>query len=101
MLVNLGREEALARMERLRQRVAAHVFFLEGQQVPITVSIGVTWLDGCGAGFGELLRSADAALYCAKEGGRNRVETSERAAGCRKHPRPSGGPGSGRCSTGW
>lgn len=82
VLVNLGREEALARMERLRQRVAAHVFFLEGQQVPITVSIGVTWLDGCGAGFGELLRSADAALYCAKQGGRNRVETSERAAGC-------------------
>lgn len=82
VLVGLGRDQALARMEQLRQRVARHSFQFEGQPVQITVSIGVSWIDGCDSDFGALLRSADSALYCAKENGRNRVETSESAAGC-------------------
>ena len=85
VLVGLGREAALERMQRLRESVANHAFYFAGQRVPVTVSIGVTWLDGCDANFAQMIRDADNALYCAKEGGRNRVETSERAAGCECH----------------
>ncbi|MGH9607082.1 MAG: diguanylate cyclase domain-containing protein [Terracidiphilus sp.] len=41
--------------------------------VTVTVSVGVcTWPDG-GADFEELMRSADAAMYRAKAGGKNRI----------------------------
>lgn len=84
LIVRLGGEEfvfvlpgsdcadALERMERLRALVAERSFRLADQEVPITISIGVSCLHG-NADFGELLRRADAALYQAKEDGRNRV----------------------------
>jgi diguanylate cyclase (GGDEF)-like protein len=60
--------------ERLRSTVEATIFDHEGQRLPITISIGV-------AGHPEapietaaqLIAAADAALYEAKRGGRNRV----------------------------
>ena len=39
----------------------------------VTVSIGCYWLDRAGGTLGHLFREADACLYRAKEGGRNRV----------------------------
>ena len=41
----------------------------------LTVSIGVASFPGLGDGVEELVRNADAALYKAKRGGKNRVET--------------------------
>lgn len=73
--------------EKLRQGVADASFDLQGQQVGVTISIGLcagyiaaddTW--------DRLIDEADAALYRAKEGGRNRVEV---AADALPQERPS------------
>lgn len=70
-------ENALSLAERLRQRIADKEFTHQGETVTITASFGVI---GIGAErFPEkassenLLRHADANLYRAKNGGRNRV----------------------------
>ena len=60
--------------ERLRKRIAEEVFTYAGEQLPVTVSIGVSELLGDTLETEEdLIRIADERLYKAKEGGRNRV----------------------------
>lgn len=59
--------------ERIRRMVAVETFKWEEAIIPITVSIGVASATGpAGTGM-DLIQAADAALYQAKEGGRNRV----------------------------
>ena len=66
-------ENAVRACERLRQTVAEHPFEYDGKPIPVTVSIGVA-VNGKDADTPErLLRAADARLYAAKGGGRNRV----------------------------
>jgi diguanylate cyclase (GGDEF)-like protein len=61
--------------ERLRQRVAQTPMRLDdGQALDITVSIGIAAMGGMAPGGNPALIRADQALYCAKRGGRNRVE---------------------------
>ena len=62
-------------------RVASQDFWLDRERrTSVTVSIGVAEGHACGARSPEdLLRLADAALYDAKRGGRNRVVTYDRA----------------------
>ena len=77
VLPNAGSREALRIAERLRARisdvqVAAH------EQPRVSASIGVACAPRDGDELAELLRAADAALYRAKEHGRNRVLLAER-----------------------
>ena len=67
---------ALNAAERLRQRVASEVCPSIGQTV--TLSFGVaSW--PCGnATIAEVMKSADSALYVAKEAGRNRVHYGQK-----------------------
>jgi len=54
--------------------VLAQPVYAEGREVPSSVSIGVAAAPAHGVAASELLRHANAALYRAKAGGRNRVE---------------------------
>lgn len=58
--------------ERLRALVAEQAFHHEGHTFKVTASIGYVMADGSQS-LGELYQAADAALYRAKESGRNRV----------------------------
>jgi diguanylate cyclase (GGDEF)-like protein len=65
-----SREGALATAEKLRREIESHVFPCVGS---VTCSFGVGAYES-GASKEEVFRRADKALYCAKTGGRNRVE---------------------------
>jgi len=65
--------QALRAAERIRRAVERARFRSEaGEELPVTVSVGVAELDGV-PGPEELISRADRALYAAKEAGRNRV----------------------------
>ncbi|MDO8287942.1 MAG: PleD family two-component system response regulator [Parvibaculum sp.] len=60
--------------ERLRQRVAEYPFKIEGgNELNVTVSIGIGIVEAQGDTVEKVLERADAALYRAKRDGRNRV----------------------------
>jgi len=62
--------------ERLRARIAALRVPSRKGMLQFTVSIGVVTYPGGADDVAALLKAADAALYRAKDGGRNRVEVS-------------------------
>ena len=65
-------EEAAIVAERIRTRVAAEPLRMNGEPIPMTVSIGVTELTD-GEDIDALLLRADAAMYAAKDAGRDQV----------------------------
>jgi two-component system, cell cycle response regulator len=68
---------ACAAAERIRRAIAHAPFSITtgGRQINITVSCGVSTLTGAHDSIADLLKRADTALYQAKSGGRNRVES--------------------------
>ena len=67
-----------ARAEHIRSKLREVVVLHQGQSVGVlTVSIGVAELRTHGTTPKELLEAADAALYAAKRGGRDRVVVAE------------------------
>ncbi len=78
VLPETKRSQALAAAERLRVALAETAVQVPGaQDLHVTVSIGVTSLMPTDATFEAILARADAALFAAKESGRNRICTSE------------------------
>jgi diguanylate cyclase (GGDEF)-like protein len=71
----IGADLAAAELsaERLRRRIAATPLDFAGQSIAVTVSIGIATLAPGDASADAALRRADAALYAAKQAGRNRV----------------------------
>lgn len=59
--------------EKLRALIAEGHFAFEGQQIPVTISIGIAALPTESIGLDGFIGKADAALYDAKNTGRNRV----------------------------
>lgn len=58
--------------ERIRKAVESNEYIFEGTKIPCTVSIGGSTIEP-GDTPDTLIKRADEALYCAKDGGRNRV----------------------------
>ncbi len=79
LLPSTSKEDAIVTAERIRQRVSELIISTttnEGEAVDIkrqTASIGVACYPLDGASIEEVMASADAAVYAAKDGGRNRV----------------------------
>jgi diguanylate cyclase len=67
---------ALDAAERIRDKVAQLALEWRGGAIRATVSIGVVSLDATHESLSELLADADAALYAAKDAGRNCVRTT-------------------------
>jgi diguanylate cyclase (GGDEF)-like protein len=72
VLNNCGLEEAQLIAEKIRQRIAEGKLEVDGQALALTVSIGVSQFSGAEP-TEQTISRADAGLYLAKQGGRNRV----------------------------
>ena len=70
-------ETAAQVAERLRKGIASGKF----GKIKVTASFGVAELDDSMGDVGALVEKADAALYKAKESGRNRVVVAPQSAG--------------------
>jgi two-component system cell cycle response regulator len=76
LIEDAGLERAVAIAEDLRQGVEKRRFAANGETLSLTCSFGVSEWRPCDS-IDELLRRADAALYAAKSGGRNRVVAAD------------------------
>jgi len=79
VLTGLNPEQAVNRLEGLRQTVAAHPWRHITGELAVTISIGLA-VGTAGSTQTSLLGRADAALYAAKEAGRNRVNLDAETA---------------------
>lgn len=76
LLPNTPLDGACQLAERIRHAVATHGMEAGGRPLSLTVSIGVAGLGEHGNAWHELVQHADAALYRAKDAGRNLVVTA-------------------------
>ena len=70
-------DDAVAIANRVRSNVETTDFIFDGTKIPITISAGVATVPQVAASEpDELIEAADAALYDAKDGGRNQVRSA-------------------------
>lgn len=72
LLPHVGREGALATAEKLRRALASEEISLEPKTVAVTASLGITSASIVARDIDTLLAQADAAMYQAKQTGRDR-----------------------------
>lgn len=77
LLPDTNRKLAMQVAERLRASIAATPINIDGQEIPLTVSIGVATKDEHTLHLETLIARADQAMYIAKHRGRNRVAISK------------------------
>jgi two-component system cell cycle response regulator len=75
LLPGTGRDAALAVADRVRMAVAAEPVSAGDRSLSITLSLGLATTADAPAAVEPLIAAADAALYRAKDAGRNRVES--------------------------
>jgi diguanylate cyclase (GGDEF)-like protein len=102
LLPHTAERDAYRIAERMRAHIAGMPIGIEGgtlaEPVHVTVSVGVAVLDETRRDLTDLLASADAALYRAKQGGRNEVRmdtssgTSPEPGAVTSSPQPETAP---------
>src|SRR6201996_1058093 len=75
VLPNCDLEQATNQAERMRYKLNASTMKVEGEDINVSASFGVTVSDGSEKSPDFFVRVADEALYQAKAGGRNRVRS--------------------------
>lgn len=80
LLADAGPDRAAAAAERLRRTVAETPIEVGDARIAVTISLGVAVSPDHATDIAGLLKAADAALYRAKHGGRNRTEIALPAA---------------------
>lgn len=92
LLAETTSQDASAVAERVRSAFEATPLPVAAEALTATVSIGVASSNAAEGDLASLMVSADRALYAAKRGGRNRVETDQpRAAALTPMPRAAQG----------
>jgi diguanylate cyclase (GGDEF)-like protein/PAS domain S-box-containing protein len=74
LLIDTSSSEAIAGVARKILQSLAHPFKVEGHELFVTASIGISIFPGDGDEVETLLKSADSAMYRAKELGRNQAQ---------------------------
>lgn len=78
VLPGCSREEAIKLADRILTSVRSRPVLSDGQEIAVTISLGLSFNHpGTKEKMVDLVQAADAALYRAKDGGRNRFECSE------------------------
>lgn len=72
-LMDLSPESAFLLAENLRQKIASFFHTIDGFQIRVTISIGITSSRGAQHTLDKLFTKADQAVYAAKNLGRNKV----------------------------
>lgn len=80
LLGNTPLNDALQLAEKIREAVQIHAFIYEGKKIPVTTSLGVATLTKEMESQQTLLKTADQALYYAKNHGRNQVASTKNFA---------------------
>jgi len=78
LLPGLDQGSVRKRMEEIRLSISTRPIEHDDLLLSITCSFGVAWFDGGIATTRDLVGLADAALYLAKQNGRNRVEYADK-----------------------
>ncbi len=95
LLPGAGREDAAATAEKLRALTQGQTFHCDALSLRMSVSFGVATLEQPDDDWSHLLRRADAALYGAKDAGRNRVScawvVAQPSPGPSREPLPATG----------
>jgi len=73
VLPEIGPKDGVKAAERIRKKVVKEKFAGDGKPIQVTVSVGVASYPKDGDDPQAIIRHADAALYQAKESGRNQV----------------------------
>ena len=66
-------DKAVIPLERLRTSISENTFKYKGEQINVTISIGVSGVNEDTESVHQLFENADKALYMAKENGRNQT----------------------------
>lgn len=73
IITGTKKEDACQVAEKIRRIVEKTRFLFQGQEMPVTISLGVTEITSGDTGPEDLFKRVDSAMYKAKNTGRNRV----------------------------